>query len=114
MAANSVGQKLWALFNQWGPSVSCTILAYYLGQGAFVGFGTAIGEAWTSVGEWFQDPISFPRWFVIFGTMALSGGGAFLWFKQYQRVRELSKSHDDFIQGLTDAIDDAAKELEQR
>jgi hypothetical protein len=110
----SVRQKLGKIFHHWAPPVFCTFLAYYLGKGALDGVGATIDEAWASIGEWATDPVLFPRWFVLSGTVSVLGGGIFLWIKQYQRVKALSKSHDELLEGMAEAFDKAAKDLERR
>lgn len=113
MSNKSGRQNLGKIFHHWAPPVCCTFLAYYLGKGALDGVGATMGEAWVSIGKWATDPISYPRWFVLSGTVSVLGGGIFLWVKQYQRVKAFSKNHEEMIEGITDAFNKAAKDLDQ-
>lgn len=112
MSNKSAMQKLGKIFHHWAPPVFCTFLAYYLGKGAFDGLGATIGEAWASTGGWATDPISYPRWFVLTSTTSVLGGGIFLWIKQYQRLKVLSKSHEELIDGMTEAFSKATEDLD--
>lgn len=105
------GNALGKIFHHWGPPIICTFLGFYLAKGAFDGVGDAIGATWASISEWAVDPISFPRWFVLFSTTWVSFGGAFLWFKQYQRINKLRKREEDLVEGLRKAFSKAADDL---
>lgn len=90
MSEKSGSAKLIGAVNHWAPPVVCTFLSYYLGKGAFDGVGMTVDATWSSIMEWAADPISFPRWFVLSGTTGVFAGGAFLWLKQYQRIKALT------------------------
>ncbi|AZC91316.1 hypothetical protein C4K29_5037 [Pseudomonas chlororaphis subsp. piscium] len=38
-------------------------------------------------------------------------GGAYLFWRQYKRIKELGKSHDELIDGLDKAFKDSADDL---
>lgn len=113
MSSQSAKSKLGAVFHHWAPSISCVYLTYYLGNGALSGVGSVIGEAWASVGVWAAEPVSFPRWAVLLGTIGVLAGSIFLGVRQYQRVKALEKNQEEMIRGLSEAFEQAALDLDK-
>lgn len=105
--------KLSSSFNNWAPPIFCTFLGFFLAKGAFDGLEKSLERSWASTLQWALEPIFFPRWFVLTGAVFIFIGGAYLFWKQYKRLQELGKSHDDLIKSLGDAFKEAADRLEK-
>lgn len=97
-----------SIFHLWAPSIFCTLLAYFLGKGAFDGLGQTFERSWGSTLQWAVEPIFYPRWLVLTGTLFILFGGIYLFWRQYKRFK---KSHDDLVRALTNAFDAASKDL---
>ena len=90
MSIRSFTRKFMKIADHWAPPLVCTFLTYYLGKGAFDGVPEAAVDTWLMISLWADAPIMFPRWAVLSGTSIVFLGGAFLWHKQYQRIKTLS------------------------
>ncbi|WP_124302036.1 hypothetical protein [Pseudomonas chlororaphis] len=103
-----------SIFNNWAPPIFCTLLGSFLtSKGAFDGFGQSLERSLASTLQWAVEPIFYPRWFVLTGTVFIFIGGAYLFWRQYKRIKELGNSHDELIDSLGKAFKDAADNLEK-
>lgn len=99
-----------SIFHLWAPSIVSTFLAYFLGKGAFDGLGQTFERSWGSTLQWAVEPIFYPRWLVLTGTLFILFAGIYLFWRQYKRFK---KSHDELVGALTSAFNEASNDLEK-
>ncbi|VVN02479.1 hypothetical protein PS663_03408 [Pseudomonas fluorescens] len=89
--------KLITFVNHWVPGIVCTLLGYFLSQGAFDGVGQTFVRSWAATQEWAVEPIFYPRWFVLSGATTILIGGVYLFWKQYKRVQKLERHRNNWL-----------------